>query len=148
MCIKIYSSYNSVKVLLMHSLKQNSFINDQSEIDKSEVTRLNSTSVHINGDSSVRTYALIESNAFELDQVVDLLRQFFPNTKVIECTNQTHLSNVKIPQKQLSIESTCNSPFSMFSRSSFDSDINSDQGSSTNTNSQVNKIEKFMIFIE
>lgn len=42
--------------------------------------------------SSQRSYAFIESDANELEQIIDLLRQFFPRTKVVE-SNHPNLNS-------------------------------------------------------
>ncbi|CAF2628502.1 unnamed protein product [Rotaria sp. Silwood2] len=116
----------------MHSSKENLCINDQLGLDKQD----NRPDI----DSPTRSYAIIETNPNELDHIIDLLRQFFPKTKVIEYSNQNHSPNPTIPQQQqqISFESICNSPFSILSKSSFDSDINNDQLSS-NTSPQTFK---------
>ncbi|CAF0831636.1 unnamed protein product [Rotaria sordida] len=114
----------------MHSSKQNLCINDQLDFDKQDN--------HPDIDSPIRSYAIIETNPNELDHIIDLLRQFFPQTRIIEFSNQNHLINTTIPQREISFESNCNSPFSILSKSSFDSDINNDQISS-NINSQTFK---------
>ncbi|CAF3691056.1 unnamed protein product [Rotaria sp. Silwood1] len=115
----------------MYSSKENLCINEQLDTDKQN----NLPDI----DSPTRTYAIIETNSNELERIIDLLRQFFPTTRIIEYNNQNHLLNSTITQnRQTSFESICISPFSILSKSSFDSDSNNDQVSS-NTNSQTFK---------
>lgn len=47
--------------------------------------------------SSQRSYAFIESDANELEQIIDLLRQFFPRTKVVE-SNHPNLNSQTVEQ--------------------------------------------------
>ncbi|CAF3243255.1 unnamed protein product, partial [Rotaria socialis] len=120
---------SAIRISSMHATKKDSFTDDQSEIGKQDNVILNPNSTTCQDvDSPVRSYAIIESNSNELDQVIDVLRKFFPRTRIVEYNqSKNNLSNVTKPQKQTSIESTCNSPFSTLSKSSFDSDTNNDQ---------------------
>ncbi len=97
----------------MYSSKQKLTIDDQDNIT------LNKTSTRSDADSPIRSYALIETDPEELEHIVDLLRQFFPKTKILEYNNQNYSSHVITSQQQ-----SCESD---------------DQTSSSNTNSQVIK---------
>jgi len=83
MYIQIYLSYQSIQITSMYSSKK------QLSTDDQDNTSLNKSDV----DSPIRTYALIETDPDELDHIIDLLRQFFPKTKIIEYNNQSHLSH-------------------------------------------------------
>jgi len=98
----------------MYSSKQKLTIDDQDN------TSLNKTSTHSDADSPIRSYALIETDPEELEHIVDLLRQFFPKTKILEYNNNRNYSSHVITSQQQSCESD-------------------DQTSSSNTNSQVIK---------
>lgn len=109
----------------MHSPKANSPIDDQPKqqeiaADNEEVkialrtnTPSSLTGTRSDLDSPVRSYALIETDSNELDRIIDILRQFFPNTRIVECNNPSsnpsrspsRSSLVAAPQQQASIES-------------------------------------------
>ncbi len=110
MCIQIFLPYKSIQISSMYSPKQKLSIDDQ---DK---TSLNVSSTCSDDDSPTRSYALIETDPDELDRITDLLRQFFPKTKIIEYNNQRPSSQT-ITSQQKSFES--------------------DDQISSNTNSQV-----------
>ena len=125
------SPRNSLSISSMHSprLPTSSSTDEQqqqqpeqqeisSDIEKpSSGTRTNTPS-NIPGnrsdvDSPVRSYAVIETDSSELDQIIDILRQFFPNTRIVECNNSSsnpsrtpsRSSLAAAPQQQTSIES-------------------------------------------
>ncbi|CAF1074043.1 unnamed protein product [Rotaria sp. Silwood1] len=106
----------------MHSSKQGSFIDEQqefsSDIDNVKTGVRTNTPSSIAGnrsdnDSPVRSYALIETDPNELDHIIDILRQFFPNTRIVECNNASsnpsrtpsRSSLATAPQQQTSTES-------------------------------------------
>ncbi|CAF0886480.1 unnamed protein product [Rotaria sordida] len=137
----------------MHPSKQNSSIDEQqefsSDIDNVRTGVRTNTPSSITGnrsenDSPARSYALIETDPNELDHIIDILRQFFPNTRIVECNNASsnpsrtpsRSSLATAPQQQTSIESNSSlrvptsstNRYSTHSRSiseksSFDSDI-------------------------
>jgi hypothetical protein len=153
----------------MHSPKENSSIDEQQEIssdvDNVKIGARTNTPSSITGnrsdvDSPVRSYAVIETDSNELDRIIDILRQFFPNTRIVECNNSSsnpsrtpsRSSSSAAPQQQTSVESTSSlrvptsttnryrsHSHSISDKSSFESDIfqNSALISSeiTNTNS-------------
>lgn len=173
---------NSLAINSMHSPKQNLSNDDQEEIS-SEIDNVK-TGVQTNSplsitenrsdvDSPIRSYALIETDSNELDRIIDILKQFFPNTRIVECNNSSsnpsrtpsRSSLATAPQQQTSIESTSSlrvpsstanryrsHSHSISDKSSFESDIfqnstiitsetanvNLNDPSSINTNSQVN----------
>jgi hypothetical protein len=159
MCILAVSTSSeifsgSIAIFSMHSSKENSSTDDQqelsSDIDNVKIGARTNTPSSITGnrsdvDSPVRSYALIETDSNELDRIIDILRQFFPNTRIVECNNslsdqsrtpsRSSLSTAP-PQQQTSIESTSSLrvPISTINRyrshshsisekSSFESDI-------------------------
>ena len=111
----------------MHSPKDNSPIDDQPKqqevaagADNEEVkgalrtnTPSSLTGTRSDLDSPVRSYALIETDSNELDRIIDILRQFFPNTRIVECNNTSsnpsrtpsRSSLVAAPPQQASSES-------------------------------------------
>ena len=65
-----------------------------SDIEKTQSAAGTNTPSNITGnrsdiDSPVRSYAVIETDSNELDQIIDILRQFFPNTRIVECNNSS-----------------------------------------------------------
>ena len=95
-------------------------------------------------ESPFRSFALIETDPNELDRIIDILRQFFPNTRVVECnhssTNSSRTASrssfAATSQQQASIESNSSlrvptlssnryrsSSHSVSEKSSFESDI-------------------------
>lgn len=119
---KIFSLTRSFEIPSMHSPKDNLSIDDQqdlsSDIDniKPNVrtnTPSSTTGNRSDADSPVRSYALIETDSIELDRIIDILRQFFPNTRIVECNNSSsnpsrtpsRSSSLAAPQQQASIES-------------------------------------------
>lgn len=89
-----------------------------SDIEKSSSGLRTNTPSNLAGnrsdiDSPVRSYAVIETDSTELDQIIDILRQFFPNTRIVECNNSSsnpsrtpsRSSSAAAPQQQTSIES-------------------------------------------
>ncbi len=188
MCIQFVSTSSknlsdSIEINSMHSPKQNSSIDDQqevsSDIDNVKIGARTNTPSSTTGnrsdvDSPVRSYALIETDSNELDRIIDILRQFFPNTRIVECNNSSsnpsrtpsQSSLATAPQQQTSIESNSSlrvpisttnryrsHSHSISDKSSFESDIfqnstiitsettnvNLNDQSSSNTNSQVTK---------
>jgi len=188
MCILAVSTSSeifigSIAIFSMHSSKENSSTDDQqelsSEIDNVKIGVRTNTPSSITGnrsdiDSPARSYALIETDSNELDRIIDILRQFFPNTRVVECnTSSTDPSRTPsrsslaaAPQQQTSIESNSSlrvpssttnryrsHSHSISEKSSFESDIfqnstiissestnvNFNDQSPSNTNSQVRK---------
>ncbi len=155
MCIlAVSTSSNSIEISSMHSPQQNLSIDEQeelsSEIDNVQTGIRPNTPSSINGnrsdvDSPVRSYALIETDCNELDRIIDILRQFFPNTRIVECNNSSSnpsrspsrsSSSAAPTQQQTSIESNSSLrvPVSLANRyrshsqsisekSSFDSDL-------------------------
>ncbi len=95
MCIKIFLSDKSIPISSMYSSKEKLIIDDQDN------TSLNKTNTCSDVDSPIRSsYALIETDPEELEHIVDLLRQFFPKTKIIEYNNQNYSSRVIASQQQ------------------------------------------------
>ncbi|CAF1084664.1 unnamed protein product [Adineta steineri] len=107
----------------MHSPKPNISIDEQqelpSDINNVKIGARTNTSPSINGsrsdvDSPVRSFALIETDSNELDRIIDILRQFFPTTRIVECNNSSssnpsrtpsRSSLAAAPQQQTSFES-------------------------------------------
>lgn len=106
----------------MHSPKQHSSLDEQQspspDADNGRPTVRTSTPSSTTGnrsdvDSPVRSYALIETDSLELDRIIDILRQFFPTTRIVECNNASshpsrtpsRSSSLAAPQQQASIES-------------------------------------------
>jgi hypothetical protein len=172
MCILVLltsskTSIDSIAISSMYSPKHNLSTDEQQQQELSSdsdnvknVGRTNTPS-SINGnrsdvDSPVRSYALIETDPTELDRIVDILRQFFPNTRIVECNNSSSdpsrtpsRSSLAAAQQQTSIESASSLrvPTSSFNRyrshsnsvsekSSFESDIF--QNSAVNTPEPTN----------
>lgn len=104
MCIPIVSTVESVAALPMSSPKRK-----LSDADA----------------PSSRTFALIETDAHELDQIIDVLRQFFPNTKILD---YHHAPAIPPPT---STATTCASQFLI-------SSIDTEQASA-NASSQVRR---------
>jgi len=117
-------STHSIANSSMHSPKQNPSIDEQHQQDlnpdndETKVGPRTNTPSSLAGtrsdvDSPVRSYAVIETDPTELDRIIDVLRQFFPNTRIVECNNQSsnpsrtpsRSSLVAAPQQQTSIES-------------------------------------------
>ncbi|CAF2152964.1 unnamed protein product [Rotaria magnacalcarata] len=146
------SLINSAIISSMHSSKQNSSVDEQqefsSDIDNVKIGVRANTPSSITGnrsdiDSPIRSYALIETDPNELDRIIDVLRQFFPNTRIVECNNVSSnpsrtpsRSSLATAPQQTSIESNSSLrvPTSLTNRyalqnrslsekSSFDSDI-------------------------
>jgi hypothetical protein len=90
-------------------------------------TSFNINSTRSDVDLPTRSYALIQTDPDELDRIIDLLRQFFPKTKILEYNPSSH--------QQASSGLNYSSQFLI---SSFESDSNNDQAS-RNTNSPVIK---------
>ncbi|CAF2845311.1 unnamed protein product [Rotaria sp. Silwood2] len=137
----------------MHPSKQNSSFDEQqefsSDIDNVRIGVRTNTPSSITGngsdnDSPVRSYALIETDPNELDHIIDILRQFFPKTRIVECNNASsnpsrtpsRSSLATAPQQQTSTESNsslrvptyvtnrfCTHSRSISEKSSFESDI-------------------------
>jgi hypothetical protein len=184
MCILAVSitsktSIDFLAINSMHSPKQNLSTDEQqevsSDIDNVKIAVRTNTPSSITGnrsdiDSPARSYALIETDSNELDRIIDILRQFFPNTRVVECntssTDPSRSSLAAAPQQQTSIESNSSlrvpssttnryrsHSHSISEKSSFESDIfqnstiissestnvNFNDQSPSNTNSQVRK---------
>ena len=148
-------STDSIASSSMHSPKQNPSIDEQHQQDlnpdneETKVGPRTTTPSSLAGtrsdvDSPFRSYAVIETDPTELDRIIDVLRQFFPNTRIVECNNQSsnpsrtpsRSSLVAAPQQQTSIESTSSlrvpnlgsnryrsHSHSTSDKSSFDSDI-------------------------
>lgn len=88
-----------------------------SDIEKSQSATGINPSSNIAGnrsdiDSPVRSYAVIETDSNELDRIIDILRQFFPNTRIVECNNSSSnpsrtpsRSSLAAAPQQTSIES-------------------------------------------
>lgn len=152
----------------MHSPKQNTSTDEQQEIssdvDNVKIGPRTNSPSSITGnrsdvDSPVRSYALIETDSNELDRIIDILRQFFPNTKIVECNNSSsnpsrtpsRSSLATAPQQQTSIESnsslrvpasTANRyrshSHSISDKSSFESDILQNPTSNISETANVN----------
>ena len=58
--------------------------------------------MHFDVQSPARTYALIETDAYELEQIIDLLKQFFPKTKILD---YNHTTQSTTSQTQTSVTS-------------------------------------------
>ena len=103
----------------MYPSKKPYSIDDQDNSLLNKTTNSNCS----DSDSSIRSYALIETDPGELDHIIDLLKQFFPKTKIVEYHNQTQSSNIiTTSQQQQSIEN--------------------DEQISSNLGSQVEEIKK------
>ena len=79
----------------MYSPKQD----DPSDVD-------NQGTIKLDPDSITRCYALIETNPDDLEHIIDLLRQFFPKTKIIEYNNPNVSVHLSATQQQTTIEPT------------------------------------------
>jgi hypothetical protein len=76
--------------------------------DDQEKTSVNPmTSISSDVDLTTRSYALIETDADELEHIIDLLRQFFPRTKIIEYKSYRQRSSSETEEQ---ISSNVNSP--------------------------------------
>lgn len=175
MCIQTVSTSsksesNSFAINSMHSPKQTSSNDEQQELS-SETDNLKSgirtnSPLSITGnrsdvDSPVRSYALIETDSNELDRIIDILRQFFPNTRIVECNNTSSnpsrtpsRSSLGTAPQQTSIESnsslrvptstTASSnryrshSHSISDKSSFESDIFQNSTNLTSETSNIN----------
>ncbi|CAF1075505.1 unnamed protein product [Adineta ricciae] len=119
---KNFSSTRSFETPSMHSPRDNLSIDDQqdlsSDTDNNKPNARTNTPSSTTGnrsdaDSPFRSYALIETDSIELDRIIDVLRQFFPNTRIVECNNSSSTpsrtpsrsSSLAAPQQQASIES-------------------------------------------
>jgi len=116
----------------MDSPKRKLSSEDQLDSDNQGNTSSNINSTRSDVDSPTRSYALIETDPDELDRIIDLLRQFFPKTKILEYNQSSHTT---ASQQQASSGLNYSSQFLI---SSFESDSNNDQAS-RNTNSPVIK---------
>ncbi len=122
MCIQFVATSSEVILDSMHSPKENSSTDEQqevsSDIDNVKIGARTNTPSSITGnrsdvDSPVRSYAVIETDSNELDRIIDILRQFFPNTRIVECNNSSSnpsrtpsRSSLGTAPQQTSIEST------------------------------------------
>ena len=108
MCILNTSTHSntlidSIDITSMNSSKINSSNEEQQQQQQQEIStdsddlkvgpRTNSPSslagTRSDVDSPVRSYALIETDPTELDRIIDILRQFFPNTRIVECNSNS-----------------------------------------------------------
>ena len=80
MCIQKRQLSKSIEIFSMYSPKEKS-----SSIDEQNTC--------LDADSGTRSYALIETDPNELDHIIDLLRQFFPKTKILEYNNHNQSTN-------------------------------------------------------
>ncbi len=102
MCIQIFLSYKSIQISSMYSSKSKLSTDDQ------EKTSVNpTTSISSDVDLTTRCYALIETDVDELEHIIDLLRQFFPRTKIIEYKSYRQRSSSETEEQ---ISSNVNSP--------------------------------------
>ena len=173
MCIQGVStfsevSHHSLATSSMHSPKQNSSTDEQqeisSDIDNVKIGARTNTPSSVTGnrsdaDSPVRSYAVIETDSNELDRIIDILRQFFPNTRIVECNNASSnpsrspsRSSLGVaPQQQTSIESNSSlrvptsttnryrsHSHSISDKSSFESDIFQNSSLITSETTNVN----------
>jgi hypothetical protein len=100
MCIQIILSYKFIQIFSMYSPPKQE---DPSDSDNQLTLNINSTCSDV--DSPIRSYALIETNPDELEHIIDLLRQFFPKTKIIEYNNPHQSSRSITTSQQTTIES-------------------------------------------
>jgi hypothetical protein len=114
----------------MYSPKRKLSSDDQLDNDNQDNTSLNIQSTRSDVDSPTRSYALIETDPNELDHIIDLLRQFFPKTKILEYNHSLHTT---VSQQQTSIGNNYSSQFLI---SSLETDSNNDR---TSTDSPVLK---------
>ncbi len=165
MCILAILTSSNISIHSMHSPKQNLSTDEQQELstDIDTVKNLGGTNTpsSINGnrsdvDSPIRSYALIETDPTELDRIIDILRQFFPNTRIVECNNSSSnpsrspsRSSLAAAPQQTSVESNSSlrvpssttnryrsHSHSVSEKSSFESDIF--QNSATYTSETTN----------
>ncbi|UJR08202.1 hypothetical protein I4U23_012475 [Adineta vaga] len=122
MCIQILSSSNTLQTSSMYSPKR--------KLSNDEPINLHDqgNTMHSDVQSPTRTYALIETDAQELDQVLEILKQFFPKTKILDYNHTTQSTAI---QPSTSISSSYTSQFLI-------SSIDNDQ-TSTSLNSQTFK---------
>ena len=130
----------SIQILSMHSSKQNLFVDDQSNAYKLDNRVFNGTNTGQNVDSTLRCYAIIETDPNELEQIIDLLRQLFPATRIMEYKSHNLSSNAITSKQQASSDKStdCTHNSLLLSKSSLESDSNNDQITS-NINSQAIK---------
>lgn len=102
MCVHKCLTHKSVQIFPMYPSKQNLSVDDQDN------PSLNQTGTTSDVDSPTRSYALIETDPDELEHIIDLLRQFFPKTKIIEY-NQKNTSQQQSFDTDDRISSTTNS---------------------------------------
>ncbi|CAF1008633.1 unnamed protein product [Adineta ricciae] len=93
MCIQKPLSSNTPQILPMNSPKHKL----SNDIDDSQIEAM-----HFDVQSPARTYALIETDACELEQIIDLLKQFFPKTKILD---YNHTTQSTASQAQTSVTS-------------------------------------------
>ena len=76
----------------MYSSKTEFSIDEQEKISCSDT------------DSGTCSYAIIETDPNELDHIIDLLRQFFPRTKITEYNHPNHASRITSTQQTSTVE--------------------------------------------
>ena len=123
MCVQSVTTTSTENSLdSMHSPKENPSIDEQqevsSDVDNIKIGARTNTPSSTTGnrsdvDSPVRSYAVIETDSIELDRIIDILRQFFPNTRIVECNSSSSnpsrtpsRSSLAAAPQQTSIEST------------------------------------------
>ena len=105
------SSMNSAKQQISSSDEQQEISSDTNNVTLGvqTITPSSIAGSRSEDNSPSRSYALIETDPTELDRIIDLLRQFFPNTRIIECNNSSSNPSrsplATSPQQQTSIES-------------------------------------------
>ncbi|CAF1116096.1 unnamed protein product [Adineta steineri] len=121
----------------MYSPKRKLSCEEQLNNDKQGNISSNVNNSYSDVDSPAPSYALIEADSNELEQIIDLLRQFFPKTKIHDYNHSLQTTKLREQQQQVQTSITKNFA-SQFLIPSFDSDSNNEQVSS-NSNSQIFK---------
>lgn len=83
MCIEKHLNSNLIERFSMYSSKT------EVSIDEQEKTSCSDT------DSGTCGYAIIETDPNELDHIIDLLRQFFPRTKITEYNHPSRITSTQ-----------------------------------------------------
>lgn len=92
MCIENLLNSNLIERFRMYSSKS------EFSIDEQEKTSCSDT------DSSTCSYAIIETDPNELDHIIDLLRQFFPRTKITEYSHPNSTPRIASTQQTSPVE--------------------------------------------
>ena len=124
--IRITVDYVTRRFVLMSLPNDQGLVDHPADADQHHDASSSTASRQCNMDSPNRTYAIIESDPHELDHIIDIFRQFFPKTRIVECHNQTRGTSQASQPRQTSMETISSIHTSLSSKSSFDNEINND----------------------